>query len=1379
MMVAFEYKKALAILLFLPFLVCAQAPKLKFKHITTEQGLSNSTIESIFQDSRGFIWFGTRDGLNRYDGYQIIVYRYDAKDTNSISDNYIRCIYEDRSRNLWIATTNGLNRFNTQKNNFTRYKHSSDPNSIGHNLVTSVCQDKNGNLWIGTSGGGLNLFLPQQNSFVRFLHSSDRKSISDNHINYIFEDRRNNLWVGTENGLNLFNRPTKTFQLINITTSPAYKANNVTTTINEDNQGNLLIGTEENGLILFNYTKNSFRQFRHEEKKQLSLGSNLVRSILVDKKGNTWIGGINGGLDLFNESSNIFFHYSNEPDNVFSLSQRTVSSLFEDNQGNLWVGTHRGGVNLFTPNTEKFTLYRQQSDNNSLSYNDVKAFCEDHNGNIWIGTDGGGLNLFDRKKNTFKHFKYNPFDAKSIGSNEVLAISEDSQNNLWVGTWGGGLCLFNRQPGNFTRYINDSANKSFISSSFIQQIFEDHNKNLWIATYYGGLNLFDRKTKRFRRITEDTIHHTKLQGNNIVSMIEDKAGNIWIGTDDGGLNCYNAATQTFSHYFNTGEKMPDLRVLFIDSKGRLWVGQTGLYLFDPKKNSFSLVTNKKGLSSEFIKGIVEDDHGVFWISTSNGITRFNPENSYLKKYNTADGLQGLEFEANAYLKTRDGQIFFGGLNGFNCFYPDDIRTNSFIPPIYLTDFHIFNKKIIAGEENSPLKTDITLTNKIKLSYKQSTFSFGFAALNYTASENNQYAYKLENWDQDWVYAGSERKASYTNLSPGTYTFKVKASNNDGVWNENGPSIKIIITPPFWATWWFRTLMIIAIAAVVIGYYEFRRRMQLKKLEEQKREEMHQVQLQFFTNISHEFRTPLSLILGPLEKLQKENSNAAFSHYYTVMHRNAKRLMNLINELMDFRKTESGALKLNVMPGNMKLFLVEIEEEFSELAAEKNMDFTFHITENLGEVWFDRQIVEKIAVNLISNSFKYTENNGAIKVEVLKSLEGYRPPFENELIIKNEYRGKNYMYLCVKDNGVGISKESIQHLFERYYKISDAHLGSGVGLAFVKSLTNLHKGDIYVYSERLKGTQIIIALPVSKEDYASKEQWMCNKETGARLESIVANDFVHLIKAENTLQDKEQKFADTSAPHILVVDDNGELRQFLKESLGAHYKISEATDGLSGWQKAKEEFPDLIISDVMMPVMDGIEFCKKIKEDVDTSHIPFLILTAKDAIESRIEGAESGADFYFAKPLSMHLMEVTIQNILKQKSKLKEKYSHDRYSEAKERLHSSKDKEFIEQLIRVIESQLSNPEMNVDYICSQMRMSRTKLYQKVKNITGESIGDFVRDIRLNKAVQLMTERDISLAEVIYSVGIQTQSYFTKAFKKKFGKTPSQFLKDLHK
>jgi ligand-binding sensor domain-containing protein/signal transduction histidine kinase/DNA-binding response OmpR family regulator len=1374
----------LQLLTFSPLLCFSQPLKLKFKHITNEQGLSNSTIETIFQDNRGFIWFGTRDGLNRYDGHQMIVYRNNPKDSNSLSDNYIRCIYEDGEQRLWIGTINGLNQFDPARNNFARYKHdASRPASLSNNLVNCIYGDKEGNVWISTFGGGINLLQPGKTGFTHFRQQPGKdNTLSDDRVNYLYEDKKNNFWVGTESGLNLFDKKTWHFKSIrNVGDNHNAAGNNVIRIIQEDQQGHLWLGTEDNGLFLFDPTRSSFKQYSHEEKNASSLASNQVRSLLVDKSGKLWVGSINGGLDLFDPVTGSFFHYQNEPDNAASLSQRTVSALFEDKQENLWVGTHRGGVNLFNPYTDKFTLYRQTSSSQSLSYNDVKAFCEDSEGNIWIGTDGGGLNLFDPVKNSFSHYRYDPYDAKTIGSDAVLHVMEDSEHNLWVGTWGGGLNLLDRKTGRFTRFMNDALNKSSISSDYIQKIFEDSRHNLWIATYYGGLNLFDRKTRQFTRVTDDPLHQTRLSGNNIVSITEDKDQKIWIGTDDGGLNCYDPLQKRFTHYFNKEEKKPDLRVLFTDSKGRLWVGQTGLYLFDPAADLFSLYTAKAGLDNEFIKGITEDEQGNFWVATSNGLTKFNPGTLEYRKYNTGDGLQGIEFEANAYLKTKQGQMFFGGTNGFNSFYPDDIRINTFIPPVFLTDFQVFNQKIIPGIKGSPLENDISFTDAITLTYKQSTFSFGFAALNYAASENNQYAYKLEGWDKDWNYAGNEHKSSYTNLAPGEYVFRVKASNNDGVWNDEGATVRVIVTPPFWESWWFRILVVAVILGAAISFFYFKRKFDLRKLEEQKREEMHQEQLQFFTNISHEFRTPLSLIMGPLERLQKDNTASPSGHSYKLMYRNANRLLNLLNELMDFRKVESGGLKLKVMPGNLSLFLKEIAEEFGDLAIEKQLTFNVIIPAKLPETWFDRQVLEKIVINLISNSFKYTEDGGVITVEALTSLDEFEPSFENDLVVKSDYKAGKYIYIRVADNGIGISKESIRHLFERYYKITDSHLGSGIGLAFVKSLALLHKGHILVYSERNKGTEIIIGIPARKEDYEKTERWIKNQEeAGVRLESIPHKYEEHPVTADEAIVPGTGMTKTAHpAPHILLVEDNAELRTFLKDSLGPLYHISEAMDGQSGLIAAREVFPDLIISDVMMPVMDGIEFCRLIKEDIQTSHIPFIMLTAKDALESRIKGVESGADYYFGKPLSIDLLLLTIRNIFNQKQKQKERYTKEYHVEIKDLVHSAKDKAFMEQLLTIIESHLTNPDMDVDYICTQISMSRTKLYQKIKNITGQSIGEFIRTVRLKKAVEIMTHQDVPLTEVMYSVGIQTQSYFTKAFKKEFGKTPSQFIQELKK
>lgn len=1359
----------------------AQAPKLRFTHITNEQGLSNSTIEAIFQDSRGFMWFGTRDGLNRYDGQEIVVYRNEPADSNSLSDSYIRCIYEDHNHQLWVGTINGLNRLNRLTNRFERFKHQpANSHSLSARLVTSVAEDNQGNLWVGTYGGGINLYNPVQHSFEHFRHSNnDAHSLADDRVNYIYKDKNNNLWIGTETGLNLYNPGSRSFTCFKNAANTAANGNAIRV-IQQDSHGNLWLGTEDSGLYLFDPLHTTFTSFVHADKDSGSLGNNMIKTLLADKKGNLWAGGINSGLNLFNASKNAFFNYHDEPGNATSLSQRTISALFEDSQGNVWIGTHRGGINCYSPGMEKFNLYRQELSGNSLSYSDVKCFCQDNSGNIWIGTDGGGLNLFQRDTRTFAHYQYNPFNNKSLSANAVLDVMQDRKGNIWVSTWGGGLNLLDKRTGAFTRFQHNPADSNSISSNFVQKVFEDYQGNLWVATYYGGLNIFNPATKKFSRFINDPSGQTSLSGNNIVSIYEDKESNIWMGTDDGGLNCYHQTTRHFSHYFNNEERMPDLRVLFSDSKGRLWVGQKGLYLFDAARNNFSLYTSKAGLATEFIKGIAEDEQGNLWISTSNGLTRFNPDTDAFKKYNTGDGLQGLEFEANAYLKSRDGELFFGGINGFNSFYPGNIKINRFVPPVYITGFQVFNKKVTPGSDKSPLTNDITETNTITLSYRQATFSFTYAALNYIVPENNQYAYKMDGLDKDWNYVGRETKANYTNLAPGTYTFRVKASNNDGAWNEQGAAIKIIITPPFWKQTWFLALLVLLAAAGLYWLYKFKTKLKLKELEEQQKEEMHQVQLQFFTNISHEFRTPLSLILGPLEKLMKEDGHQAFRHYYNIMHRNAHRLLSLITELMDFRKIESDSLQLNVMKGNLNAFVEEMAEEFMDWAMQKDISFQVQNGVHLSNTWYDRQVIEKIVLNLLHNSFKYTKNGGNICIELLSSLDGFTPSFKNELILKNEFRGTSYAYIRVADNGIGISKEGLQHLFERYYRITESHLGSGVGLAFVKSLARLHKGDVYVYSERNKGTEIIIGIPVHENDYKKEEKKTAHtSEGGVRLESLSSQYEHHLSATENsvlTLNGTDDN-RPTARELILLVEDNEELRLFLKDHLSPYYKIAEATNGQEGLARAKETFPNLILSDVIMPGMNGIELCRAIKQDIETSHIPFIMLTAKSAIKSQLEGLDSGADYYFAKPLNLDLLLLTIRNIFNQGAKLKEHIGRDQHIEAMELVHSEKDKELVNRLLQVIDAQMVNPEFDIEQLCNHMGMSRTKLYQQIKSISGQSIGDFIRTIRLKKAVQIMTHEDVSLTEVMYRIGIQTQSYFTKAFKKEFGKTPSQFMQEI--
>ena len=798
------------LLLLLPLFSSAQISDVRFRHISNEQGLSNSTVNCIFQDSRGFMWFGTRDGLNRYDGVTINIYKTNPKDVSSISDNFIRCIYEDVNHKIWIGTSYGLNCFDPVTDKFTRFKN----DAVG-DAVTAVYGLSDNELLVGTLGKGLELLNTQTGNVKHYKNEAKNpNSLSCDTVNFIYRDSYKNIWIGTQGGLNEFDANKFTFKL--------YGANtNAVVAVTEDKANNLWLGTSDAGLLVFNPAANTFKAFKHSETDANSLSGDLILSLLTDKNGNIYIGTINEGMNFYDVKKNKFYRYYPKPDNAGSLSNTTVSALLEDNQGDLWIGTHRGGVNQYTHDIDKFKLFRQGIDNASLSYNDVKAFFQDSKGNIWVGTDGGGLNLFDRKTATFKHYKNTANDPHSLSSNAIQCIGEDAKGNIWVGTWGEGVNLLDPKTGKCIRFKNDPKDKNSISSNFLQMMHLDKKGNFWVATYGGGLNMLNAQTHQFTRVTKDPDGVTELHGKDIVSIGEDLDHNLWFGTDDGGLNRYDLNTYRFSHYFEDGGKKTDSRVIFTDSKGQVWIGMAGLYLFNKQQNKFNLFTNKAGLGSLFIKGITEGNKGNLWISTSSGLIKLNPATRQTQLFNTWDGLQGMEFEANSYLKTSNGEMFFGGERGFNSFFPDDIKTNTFVPPVYITNFQLFNKDVKPGDKDSLLKTDVSYSDRLLLEYTQSSISFSFTALNYIITRNNQYYYKLDGLDKDWVKAGTERKASYTNLDPGTYTFRVKGSNNDGIWNDKGASITISIDPPFWQTAWFRVLMLLVIIQALYWFYRYK------------------------------------------------------------------------------------------------------------------------------------------------------------------------------------------------------------------------------------------------------------------------------------------------------------------------------------------------------------------------------------------------------------------------------------------------------------------------------------------------------------------------------------------------------------------------------
>ncbi len=1381
------------------FLLCSfnsyGQKEIQFQHITTEDGLSQSDINSIYQDEQGFMWFATHEGLNKYDGYSFKVYTPDANNLHSINSNLIFALTGDEKGNLWVGTTGkGLNYFDRSSEKFTHFTHNEkDKNSLKSNHVNSLLIDNKNRLWIGTIDGLDMVDLSKKKSDKIIFEHFELDNVyfnsqfGRNRIYSIFQDSNDDIWIGGFNSIFKLTRNADGDQYFKRMNKLLGMPSIGIRSINEDKFGRLLIGST-NGLFILD-SKKSTRVV------QLSNG-NFINNIL-NESNNIWTGTNSGLIKYTNADPNKLPFLSNKftynPNNSSSLSKNIVKSILKDNTGVIWVGTNGGGVNKFDLERKQFRHVKKTLEPASLSYDKIRSIFEDSNGSLWVGTEGGGLNMLrkedDNKYNNFIKLTsvLKPFVTKEInrdGKKILLIGSEDSP----------GLYELDITDPN---KIKEKGIKSFSNiAGSIFALIEDSDKNLWIGTYNAGINrwLYDAETKSYKKdiLSHDKLVPTSLSSNIIRNIIEDENGDLWFATGDGLCKLEKSEKLKKHPKFKVYKNIPSdknsishnyILELFISSVGDFWIGTLGggLNKFvdgkGEKEDAFVSYKMQDGLPNNVIKGVLEDDNKNLWLSTNKGLSKFNPVEITFKNFDINDGLQSNEFQELARLKRDSGELVFGGINGFNAFFPDEIQDNSYEAETVITKLSISNEEVNIGQKFNQrviLDKSLSATDKIQLKYKENSFSFEFAALHFAAPEKNKFAYKLEGFDKDWVYTDSKKRfATYTNLAPNNYVLKVKASNNDGIWDSTPTTLQIEIIPPFWRTSFAYFIYLLLILGLLFLFRRFtiigtteKHQLELDHLENEKNDELQKIKFEFFTNISHELRTPLTLINGPLKYLQKNGDKldqSVVQEQYKLMQKNSDSLQRLVNQLLDFRKINQGKMRLVMRKSNIVHFIKEISEPFQFLAAKNDINFKIKASKNKITSWFDHDAVEKIMNNLLSNAFKFTSEKGKIKISIDNTMIG----------------DKEYLEIKVKDNGFGIEEDKIPNIFERFYidksKKENNPKGIGIGLSFVQEIVELHQGKISVESKLNQGTTFIVKLPVNKEMYENIPEITCKSSEDTDFLVRTSETDSIAISINDEITDLDIDKARAEKPVLLVVDDNKDIRSFLKQALSEDYIIYEAENGKVGLELANKILPNVILTDVLMPEMNGIEFCEAVKNQKETSHIPVIMLTAKLSQESEIEGLKTGADDYIRKPFDVELLEVKLKNIIKQRDKLRDRFNKDITFKPKDVTVTTLDEKFLQQAIDIVEKHMMNTDFNVEMLVKEMGLSRSNLYLKFKEITGLSSSAFIRNIRLKRAVQLFEKSDYSVKEIMYMTGFNTASYFAKCFKKQFGVIPSEYVR----
>ena len=1335
---------------------------------STDKDISNSLINYIYQDKRNYLWIATEDGLNKFDGIKFTVYKNKPNDTLSLKNNYVRCLFEDSKNRFWVGCINGLQQFDRKANTFEEIKIFSSANKRIYPHILAIIEAKDGSIWISTSGEGI-LKMSANNDKIFRVEATLNSKLPTPFLTFIFQDSSEKFWIGTANyGLYLYDASTEQMHAFSIQNKRI--GNNEISAITEDKDKNIFVATLSGGLYIFDRENFSFSPIKDAAGNE----SLPIKSLFFDNRQNSLLVGTDGqGVRKLNDKTHQLenIEINSSP---FDFSKTKVHSILRDKAGNLWFGLFQKGVFLVRNNPYQFNYIGHKSfDQNLIGSSCVSSIYKDKNNTLWVGTDNDGL--YRLENNGKKNIHYTNTHKKGSVPVTVSSIAELDNGEIWLGSFSQGLAFLNKNTGNCT-YFNEIPLHVQSSNPAIKVncIIKDNLNNLWIGTHGEGLYVFNPISRTYiKHYGSNTISNEW-----ICSLFMDKDKRIWVGTYKG----YSVIdTKNLHIQNNVASKLSNAVIYTItqDKKGNMWIGTTeGLYMLNGVNQTLlKKYTVEDGLPSNVICGIIEDEQNNLWISTHNGLSKYNVKENIFINYYNSDGLQGNEFSRGAFYKKNSDEIYFGGISGITFFNPSQIKEKREELQLYLIALNIGDKTVFYNTKKgkNELPRFISDVDTIYLDYRDNIFNLEFSTFDYGIPEQISYRYQLQGLNNnEWIHTEpGVNKIHFTNVNYGKYRLKIAASVHD----TSSPikELTLIISPPWYLSWQAITvyiLLFLLIIAGVIKYIYDRIKYRNELVRQQHIEEINEAKLQYFTNISHDIRTPMSLIISPLEKLMVSENDSQKKYIYQIMYRNANRILRLINQMMDMRKIEKGQMVMKFRETDMVGFIEDLMKTFEFMAQKRHIDFQFLHDEPHLNAWIDIDNFDKVMMNVLSNAFKFTPDNGIIIVS-LKSVHNSQ---------KGEFYAKDYLEIIISDSGVGINENDAEKIFDRFYQSENNYtgknVGTGIGLHLSRSIMRLMHGTISAQNKKDKtGAEFIIRLPLGKEHLSSKEIEPLKISTEATDVQRYEEQSPLFSDEPETL--KGRKIKPKTKYRVLIVEDDDEIRNYLKNELSAYFRVEEKNNGKEAWKVIQDNHPDLVISDIMMPEMDGITLCKKIKSNVDVKHIPVILLTAKSTDSDKAEGLDVGADAYVVKPFNINLLIKQSLNLIENRNRveikpLKEKEIKDLLSP---KPLPSSDQVLLEKVVRLINENISNPNLNVDFLSKNIGVSRVQLYRKLKELSDQSPSDFIKTIRIKQAAELLANQKVQISEVAYAVGFSNLSHFSNSFKEFYGISPTEYIENV--